>query len=244
MSWSNSQAPSTSARLERRLSGEVAFDPDRDIDFLVHNRQTAKKRHCPMLDQRLALIEAARESLTIEMAYLGDRRFTTALVRAVKRGVKVTLVTAARADVLGNINRTTCNTLLQRTGFSKRLRIILMPRMVHSKIVVVDHKISDIGSANFTPLSHGVYDEINLYAVDESLAGSLERVIIDVHGKEGEEAEQRLGIRRFARGVERFVVAYQSRKAAPAQDQRARDAAPQGSRTQARRARARTPATP
>lgn len=198
-------------RLEQRVAGAVDFDPDRDIDFLVHNRQTAKKRHCPMLDQRLALIEAARESVTIEMAYLGDRRFTTALLRAVKRGVQVTLVTAANADVLDNVNRTTCNTLMQRTGFSKNLRIILMPRMVHSKIVVVDHKISDIGSANFTALSHGVYDEINLYAVDEHLARSLERIIVEVHAKEGEEADKRLGIRRFARGLERFIMAVQGR---------------------------------
>lgn len=201
-------------RLEQRISGEVDFDPDRDIDFLVHNRQTAKKRHCPMLDQRLALIEAARESLTIEMAYLGDRRFTTGLLRAVRRGVEVTLVTAARADVLGNVNRTTCNTLMQRTGFAKNLRIILMPRMVHSKIVIVDHKIADIGSANFTALSHGVYDEINLYAVDTHLAGALEQVIIEAHAAEGEEADQRLGIDRLTRGIERFIVAYQSRNAA------------------------------
>lgn len=198
-------------RLRQRMAGEVGFDPDRDIDFLVHNRQTAKKRHCPMLDQRLALIEAARESLTIEMAYLGDRRFTTALLRAVRRGVEVTLVTAARADVLGNINRTTFNTLMRRSGYAKNLRIILLPRMVHSKIMVVDHKISDIGSANFTALSHGVYDEINLYAVDSYLARALERVILEVHGKEGEAADRRLGIDRPMRWLERAVILYQSR---------------------------------
>lgn len=201
-------------RLEQRVAGEVEFDPDRDVDFLVHNRQTAKKRHCPMLDQRLALIEAARVSLTIEMAYLGDRRFTTALLRAVQRGVQVTLVTAARADVLGNVNRHTCNTLMQRSGFSRNLRIILMPRMVHSKIMVVDHKITDIGSANFTALSHGVYDEVNLYAVDENLARSIERVVVDIHAQEGEEVARRLAYRRLAHGVERVVVAYQSRKGA------------------------------
>lgn len=198
-------------RLRERLNGEVEFDPDRDVDFLVHSRQTAKKRHCPMLDQRLALIEAARRSLTIEMAYLGDPRFTTALLRAVRRGVEVTLVTAAQADVLGHLNRATCDTLLRRTGAPNNLRIILIPRMVHAKIVVVDRTISDIGSANFTPLSHGVYDEINLYAVNAGLAEDLERVI-EQHAGEGVEAERRLVYRRFNYSVERAVVAYQSRK--------------------------------
>ena len=52
-----------------------------------------------------------------------------------------------------------------------------MPRMVHSKVVVIDHRFSDVGSANFTSLSHGVYDEINLYADSESFALALEAEI-------------------------------------------------------------------
>ena len=198
-------------RLRQRTSGEVTFDPDRDVDFLVHNRQTARRRHCPLLEQRLALMEAARESLTIEMAYMGDRRFTTALLRAIKRGVRVTLVTAALADILGQANRSIMNTLMQRTGFPDNLTIILMPRMVHSKVMVVDHKISDVGSANFTPLSHGVYDEINLYAVNRELACAVERVIA-LHAEEGERVEGPLGYRRFASGVERAVMAFHGRK--------------------------------
>jgi len=39
-------------RLRRRTAGDVEFDPDLDVDFLVHNRQSAKRHHCPMLDQR------------------------------------------------------------------------------------------------------------------------------------------------------------------------------------------------
>ncbi len=195
-------------RLRQRVAGEVDFDPDRDVDFLVHNRQAAKKRHCPMLDQRLAIIEAARHSITIEMAYLGDKRFTRALLRALARGVEITLVTAAQADILGNVNRAVCNTLLRQAG--SKTKIVLLPRMVHSKVVVVDHTIADIGSANFTPLSHGIYEEINLYAVDEGLARDIERVIM-LHADEGEEAGQRLGYRRFSGSVERVILTYQSR---------------------------------
>jgi cardiolipin synthase len=146
------------------------------------------------------------------MAYLGDRRFTAALLQAIARGVRVKLVTAALADVLGNLNRATCDVLLRRTGAPAHLEIVLLPRMVHSKIVLIDERYCDIGSANFTPLSHGVYDEINLYAVDGRFARDVEAVI-DQHCGEGEVVSaRRLGYRRLFSGVERAIVAYQSRK--------------------------------
>ena len=199
------------ARLRSRLAGRHEFEPSLPVDFLVHSREVHRPRSCPMLSERLALIESARTSLTVEMAYMGDRRFTAALLRAIERGVRVKLVTAAMADVLGNLNRATCDTLLRRTGAPENLTIVLLPRMVHSKIVVVDGRVCDIGSANFTPLSHGVYDEINLYAINEAFARELESAV-DIHAQEGQVVEGRLGYRRLHSQVERAVVAYQSRR--------------------------------
>ena len=60
--------------------------------------------------------------------------------------------------------------------------------MVHSKVVVIDHRWSDVGSANFTSLSHGVYDEINLYADCEPFARALEAEI-DAHCDDGRVAD-------------------------------------------------------
>ena len=198
-------------RLRARLDGEAAFEPGRAVDFLVHSRASTPRRSCPMLIERLGLLDAAEESLTVEMAYLGDRRFTSALVRAIERGVRVTLVTAAMADVLGHLNRATCDTLQARTGAPRNLTIVLLPRMVHSKIVVVDGRVCDVGSANFTPLSHGVYDEINLYAVSHRLAQAVEAAVVE-HCAEGEVVEGRLGYRRLHSQLERVIVAYQARK--------------------------------
>lgn len=198
-------------RLRARLAGEVDFDPGQDIDFLVHSREIHRPRSCPMLSERLALIESARSSLTVEMAYMGDRRFTAALLRALERGVQIKLVTAAMADVLGNLNRSTCDTLLRHTGAPSNLSIVLLPRMVHSKIVIVDRRVCDIGSANFTPLSHGVYDEINMYAASEAFARDLEAAV-DVHCLEGQVVEGRIGYRKLHSSIERAIVAYQSRK--------------------------------
>jgi phosphatidylserine/phosphatidylglycerophosphate/cardiolipin synthase-like enzyme len=164
-----------------------------------------------MLSHRLALIDASRESLTIEMAYMGDRRYTAALARAVNRGVDLTLVTASRSDVLGNLNRATCDQLRKLTGAPEHLRIVLLPRMVHSKCTVIDRRVVDIGSANFTRLSHGVYDEINLYADHAPFAHAIEGEIAQ-HCVEGLVVYERVGYRRLAGQVEKAIVAFQSRK--------------------------------
>jgi len=199
------------ARLRERMAGLDEFDPSRGLDFLVHSREAHRPRTCPMLSHRLAILDAARESLTVEMAYLGDRRYTAALARAVRRGVDVTLVTAARADVLGNLNRATCDVLLRLTGAPRNLTIVLLPRMVHSKVVVIDHRFCDVGSANFTPLSHGVYDEINVFADSADFARALESEIA-AHCREGRIVDRRLGYRRVTTQIEKAIVAYQSRK--------------------------------
>ncbi len=199
------------ARLRERMLGHDEFDPSRGLDFLVHSREAHRKKSCPMISHRLALIETAQESITVEMAYFTDNRFSAALARAVQRGVDVKLVIAESADVLGNINRATADTLMRLTGAPQNLKVVLVPRMVHSKVVVIDHRWSDVGSANFTPLSHGVYDEINLYADCEPFARALEAEI-DMHCDEGFVADTRLTYRKMVSGIERAIIAYQSRR--------------------------------
>jgi cardiolipin synthase A/B len=199
------------ARLRERMTGHDEFDPSRGLDFLVHSREAHRKKSCPMISHRLALIDAAQHAITVEMAYFTDRRFTAALARAVQRGVHVTLVTAEMADVLANINRATYNVLMRLTGAPENLSIVLVPRMVHSKVVVIDHRFSDVGSANFTSLSHGVYDEINMFVDSEPFARALEAEI-ESHCADAVVAEQRLRHNRMYSGLERAIIAYQSRR--------------------------------
>jgi phosphatidylserine/phosphatidylglycerophosphate/cardiolipin synthase-like enzyme len=205
------EGPEHVARLHERMSGFDEFDPSRGLDFLVHSREAHRKKSCPMISHRLALIDAASRSITVEMAYFTDRRFTAALARAVQRGVDVKVVIADHADVLANINRASCDALMRLTGAPDNLTIVLVPRMVHSKVVVIDHRFSDVGSANFTSLSHGVYDEINLYVDNEVFACALEAEIAR-HCADAQIADQRLRYRKMYSGVERAIIAYQSRR--------------------------------
>jgi cardiolipin synthase len=84
--------------------------------------------------------------------------------------------------------------------------------MVHSKVVVIDHRWSDVGSANFTALSHGVYDEINLYADSAPFARALEAEIERHCADGGRIVDQKLTWRRTFSGLEAAIVAYQSRR--------------------------------
>jgi len=201
------------SRLRERVSGTASFDSRRDFDFLVHSRTTSPRGACPMLYERLALIDRAEASLSVEMAYLGDRRFTEAMARAVQRGVDVKLVTGARANVIGAQNLATCDELLRRTGAPHNLTISLHPRMVHSKVFVVDGRFTDIGSANFTTLSHGVYDEVDLYVDDIEFARQMEKLIAQ-HLRESRIAGSRVRYSSIYKHVERAIVGFQSRNGA------------------------------
>src|SRR5205823_2844821 len=84
-------------RLQQRYEGHAPFDPTRTFDFLLHSFRGSPRLARTLAEERLRLIASARRRLTIEMAYLGDRACSDAIVAAVERGVEVTLLTAARA---------------------------------------------------------------------------------------------------------------------------------------------------
>jgi cardiolipin synthase len=197
-------------RLRARMSGAAEFDQSRRVDFLLHNQAAHEKKTCPMLNDRLDLIGSAEQTLVIEMAYLGDVCFTKAMVAAVNRGVDVTLVTGRDVNVLKSLGKAALAKLLKDTGAPENLTIILHPRMVHAKMVVVDGRYCDVGSANFTKLSHGVYDEVNLYVDDVELAAGLTAHALG-HREDGEVLSGPVSYKKLASSIERATVAYQSR---------------------------------
>jgi cardiolipin synthase len=202
------------ARLADRYDGRTAFDPDRQFDYLLHSFRgsVAKKgQRVALAKQRLALIASAQKRLTIEMAYFGDKACTTALVDAVKRGVRVTVLTAARANIIGDLNLWTCAQLLRRTGSPENLRIVLHPRMVHGKAIVGDGAWVDIGSTNFTSPSHGGYEEVDLFCRDAAFAKRVEEAIEhDIH--DGKPARLPIRYRRPYVVVERMLGSFHGRK--------------------------------
>jgi cardiolipin synthase A/B len=198
-------------RLADRYAGRAPFDPARAFDYLLHSLRGGARTGKSLAAERFALIASARQRLTIEMAYLGDRAATNALVAAVKRGVQVTLLTAARANVGADLNLSTCASLLRRTGSPENLRVLLHPRMVHGKAIVGDGEWVDLGSANFTRLSHGDYEEVDLFCRDRDFARRVEQAI-EGDAQVAEAARLPLRFSRLYVATERVVSAFHARK--------------------------------
>jgi cardiolipin synthase len=198
-------------RLGDRYEGRARFDDGRAFDYLLHSFRGSARTGESLSAQRLNLIAGARERLTIAMAYLGDPAPTDALVDAVKRGVQVTLLTPARANVGGDLNLHMCAEILRRTGNPENLRMVLHPSMVHGKVIVGDGAWVDLGSTNFTRLSHGGYEEVDIFCRDRIFARRVEQAI---------EAELRAGVpaclpldyNRWRLFFESAISAFQGRK--------------------------------
>jgi cardiolipin synthase len=198
-------------RLAERYQGGAPFDPSRTFDYLLHSFKhgDAAGSHAA---NRLALLAGARERLTIEMAYFGDRACTRALIDAVERGVEVTVLTAAHANILGDLNRATCAKILRATKSPDNLRIYFHPRMVHGKAIVGDRAWVDVGSTNFTPLSHGAYEEVDLYCRNAALAARVEQAIAaDI--EDAERVQLPVRYRRAFVAVEKAISVAHARKA-------------------------------
>jgi cardiolipin synthase len=200
-------------RLQERYDGRATFDQGRPFDYLLHSVRGCAATGESLAAQRLALINGARERLTIAMAYLGDPAATDALVAAVRRGVRVTLLTAARANVGADLNLHACATLLRRTGAPENLHVALHPKMVHAKAIVGDGTWATVGSTNFTVLSHGDYEEVDVYCRDRDLVRELERAI-EREALAGTPARLPLAYKPVRLAIEWGVSAYQGRRRA------------------------------
>jgi cardiolipin synthase A/B len=202
--------PQAASRLAERYEGSALFDGSRPFDYLLHSFRGSARSGGSLAADRLGLIAAARERLTIAMAYFGDEVCTEALVDAVRRGVYVTVLTAARANIIGDLNLWTCAQLLRRTGSADNLRIVLHPRMVHGKAIVGDGAWVDIGSTNFTSPSHGGYEEVDLYCRDAAFARQVEQAI-ERDIQDGTRAQLPIRYRRSYVAVERMLCSLHGR---------------------------------
>jgi cardiolipin synthase len=120
-----------------------------------------------------ALITSAKQSIRITTPYfLPDRSARGALIEAVRRGVKVQILTAGP-----HIDHPTVKTLSQNSSRSL-LRagaeiFKYQPAMIHAKLMTVDEQWNVVGSTNFDHRSFALNDEVNLAIYDAELARTL-----------------------------------------------------------------------
>jgi cardiolipin synthase len=164
-------------RYRQRLRGglEAALEPP--VDFLVNAWHNDGSQSFHVLETRLAAMQKLQKSLKMEMAYLGDKRINEALVALVERGIEVTLLISSQANILNDLNLWTLDYLLRRTGNPPHLRLFLHPRMVHTKLMIFDETIVQIGSTNCTALSHDAFEETDLWVQDSDLAAQFSTLV-------------------------------------------------------------------
>ncbi len=113
-----------------------------------------------MEEHYLSLIDGASERLVIVMAYLSPLpRFLDAILRAHRRGVRVTVMIPERANFQSDTNRKTVARLLARSEGGIEVR--LSPKMLHTKLLLTERAVS-FGSTNITKKAFGQLDELNL----------------------------------------------------------------------------------
>lgn len=124
-------------------------------------------------------ISGARKTLYIANSYfVPDDDFRRLLIRAVKRGVDVRVLTvSAKTDVKTTwyAGRNRYEDLL-----SQGLRIYeYQPTMLHSKTIVADGIWSSIGSMNFDNRSMAFNAESNLVVLDRGFGAAMDSVFLD-----------------------------------------------------------------
>jgi cardiolipin synthase len=124
----------------------------------------------------LLSITAATRSIDLSSAYfVPDEVTLKALVSAVKRGVKVRIITPGRhmdAETVRRASRGLWGDLL-RAGVAM---YEYQPTMYHCKVMIVDGLMTSVGSTNFDVRSFRLNDEANLNVYDAGFAARQTRV--------------------------------------------------------------------
>lgn len=130
-------------------------------------------------ERYLRLINGARESLTILMAYFSpEKRFLDAIRAAAERGVAVRVVVPASANFTDATNKRTMKELAAYRGGG--LELYLSGRMLHAKLVMSEKTIG-MGSCNITKKAFFQLDELNCFLPNDegAFAGAVRSSVED-----------------------------------------------------------------
>lgn len=156
----------------------------------------------------LMSIEAARSSITITTPYfVPDDRISAALVRAARRGVKVSVLIAGDVDNI--VDRTVRAASRQALG-----RVLAggvkvheyTAALLHAKTLVIDATWASIGSVNLDNRSFALNHEVNVALHDPAIARRLDALFDEDRGFAREITYDAWRRRGAARVLEWFFV--------------------------------------
>jgi len=132
-----------------------------------------------MLMMYLVAITAATRSIDLSSAYfVPDDISTGAIVAALKRGVKVRIITPGKnmdAETVRRASRGLWEPLLLAGAQMYEYQ----PTMYHCKVMIIDGLMTSVGSTNFDMRSFRMNDEANLNVYDKAFAARQTQVFED-----------------------------------------------------------------
>ena len=125
----------------------------------------------------LALSSARTSVLVTNPYFVLDERMREAVLRTVRRGVRVAVLVPAVIDhdIVRQASRAQFGDLLQAGVEIYEYT----PALLHAKTMVIDGVWATIGSTNLDNLSFAVNDELNLFFYDREVARQLEQIFMD-----------------------------------------------------------------
>ena len=129
--------------------------------------------------EMLDLISYAKKSVTILMAYIGDKDITGKIIEIANKGINVTILLPEKANLQNDLNMKTLKSIMR--GTNNKINAYLRKKMVHAKMIIIDDEIVTFGSCNINKNSMTKLSELNILIntssykeFDEKLKLSLE----------------------------------------------------------------------
>ena len=163
------------------LGGEAYFPRPIESRGQVHAqvaRSSPASGSAAMYTTLLLALSSARTSVLVTNPYFVlDHRMRDAVIRTVRRGVRVAVLVPAVIDhnIVRQASRAQLGELLQ-AGVEIYEYV---PALLHAKTIAIDGVWATIGSTNLDNLSFAVNDELNLFFYDRDVAQQLERIFME-----------------------------------------------------------------
>ncbi len=174
--------PELIERFRQRQKLESPYDPNRSVDFVL-NDISSDHHTFEIKSEMIRLMDSAQKSLFIEMAYIGDPDISDAITAAAKRGVEITMLFSREANIGNDINYKAMHGLYRKTP----MRAYLTPKMIHSKLMMIDNDTVIMGSANFSIFSMQKAEELDVIIHSDQAFLTALKATIDQRISESEQ---------------------------------------------------------
>ncbi|MBQ9245974.1 phosphatidylserine/phosphatidylglycerophosphate/cardiolipin synthase family protein [bacterium] len=178
-----------SAEFEQMFNGKFhKYKNDFKVNEIKINDETVVKpvfspQHNTMQTEIIPLIEKANNYIYIPMFFITHKGFANALINAHKRGVEVKVIHDATNAHANN----TTHKILRSEGI--KVKTENYAGKMHAKVLIIDDKISLIGSMNYTNSGNNKNDENIVIIKDAEVAKYLKQTFLYLWNKIPEKYE-------------------------------------------------------